>query len=86
MKRTMTRRAVGRLMAAAPVALALPASAPGQVAPKQAARSAALSARQRRDLEKAVKPLDAAASAVRGMTVPIGTEPAFTFRPVRVGK
>lgn len=86
MKRTMTRRAMGRLIAAAPVALALPGHASGQVESKSAVPPPTLTVRERRDLEKALKPLEAAAAAVRKMSVPIGTEPAFTFRPLRVGK
>lgn len=86
MKRTITRRAAGRLLIAAPVALSLPAPAvAAQETPKPAPKPSArpkLSERQRRDLAKAEEGLEKAASAVRAMKIPIGTEPAFTFRPV----
>ena len=86
MKRTITRRAAGRLLIAAPVALSLPGpAADAQEAPKPAPKSPArpkLSDRQRRDLIKAEEGLGKAASAVRAMKIPIGTEPAFVFQPL----
>lgn len=88
MKRTITRRAAGRLLIAAPVALSLPASpVTAQAAPKPAPKASArakLSDRERRDLAKAEEGLEKAASAVRAMKIPIGTEPAFTFRSVGI--
>lgn len=88
MKRTITRRAAGRLIIAAPVALSLSAPAVAaqealKPAPKAPARPK-LSERQRRDLVKAEEGLEKAAAAVRAMKIPIGTEPAFTFRPVGI--
>lgn len=86
MKRTITRRAAGRLIIAAPVALSLPGPAvAAQEAPKPEPKSSArpkLSDRQRRDLVKAEEGLEKAASAVRAMKIPIGTEPAFVFQPL----
>ena len=88
MKRTITRRAAGRLIIAAPVALSLPApSAVAQEAPKPAPKAQArpkLSEPQRRELVKAEEGLEKAASAVRAMKIPLGTEPAFTFRPAGI--
>ena len=86
MKRTITRRAAGRLLIAVPVALSLPAPpVAAQAAPKPESKSPArpkLSDRQRRDLVKAEEGLEKAASAVRAMKIPIGTEPAFVFQPL----
>ena len=86
MKRTITRRAAGRLLIAAPVALSLPGAAVATPeAPKPEPKSSTrpqLSDRQRRDLVKAEEGLEKAASAVRAMKIPIGTEPAFVFQPL----
>ena len=87
MTRKMTRRAAGRLLVAAPVALSMAgagaaAQTPPKPPPKAPARPA-LSPRQRKELAKATEGLEKAASAIRSMKIPIGTEPAFVFRPLR---
>ena len=87
MTRKITRRAAGRLLVAAPVALSMSgAEAAAQTPPKPTPKAPArpkLSERQRRDLAKATEGLEKAASALREMKIPIGTEPAFVFRPLR---
>ena len=81
MSRPMSRRTAAKLLFAAPAALALPAlvSADPAAAP---GRARALSAAERRQLDKSVDQLRAAAGKIREMKIPIGTEPAFVFRPL----
>jgi len=90
MKRQITRRAAARLLAGASLALAVPEPARPQgkpeMKPKPPASKSAGSARQRRELDKAVQSLEKVAAAVRNMKVPMGTEPAFSFRPLRGAK
>ncbi|MFN2387705.1 MAG: hypothetical protein ABR576_15720 [Thermoanaerobaculia bacterium] len=87
MTRKITRRAAGRLLVAAPVALSLSGTgADAQTSPKPAPKAPTRpkpAARQQRELAKATEGLEKAASAVRAMKIPIGTEPAFLFRPFR---
>lgn len=80
MSRSMSRRTAAKLLLAAPAALAAPALV--SAAPSaDARRPRALSPAERRQLEKSVGQLRAAAAKIREMKIPIGTEPAFVFRP-----
>ena len=80
MSRPMTRRTAAKLLLAAPAAIAAPALVLGEP-PATPAKSRTLSAAERRQLDKSVAQLGGAAEKIRGMKIPIGTEPAFVFRP-----
>ncbi|MDQ5858106.1 MAG: hypothetical protein M3542_07520 [Acidobacteriota bacterium] len=77
----MTRRTAAKLLLTAPAALAAPALVLGEPAATPP-RSRALSPAERRLLDKSVGQLRAAAEKIREMKIPIGTEPAFVFRPL----
>jgi hypothetical protein len=81
MPRRITRRAAARLLVAGPAAFALPdlvrAEPPAKATPRPA-----LSAAERRQLEKSVSQLKSTAEKLRKVAVPMGTEPAFVFRPM----
>ena len=81
MPRPMTRRTAAKLLLTAPAALASPALVLGEPAAKTP-RSRALSPAERRQLDKSVGQLRGAAQKIRDMKIPIGTEPAFIFRPL----
>ena len=76
MPRPMTRRTAAKILLTAPVALvaAVPAASPK--------RSPALSPAERRQLDKSVGQLKSVAAKIRELKIPIGTEPAFVFRPL----
>ena len=81
MPRPMTRRLAAKLLLAAPAALAAPALVAKEPAPK-GRRSPALSASEKRQLDKSVEQYRGLAAKIREMKIPIGTEPAFVFRPL----
>lgn len=81
MSTRMTRRTAAKLLLTAPAALAAPALVFGEP-PATPRRSRALSAAERRQLDKSVGQLRTAAGKIREMKIPIGTEPAFVFRPL----
>jgi hypothetical protein len=81
MPRPMTRRLAAKLLLAAPAALAAPALVAKEPAPK-GRRPPALSASEKRQLDKSVAQFRSFAAKIREMKIPIGTEPAFVFRPL----
>ncbi len=81
MTRRMSRRTAAKLFLSASAVLALPRSTSAQPATKKAA-SPALTPSERQKLAKSVGQLRAAAEKIRGMKIPMGTEPAFVFRPL----
>lgn len=81
MPRPMTRRLAAKLLLAVPAALAAPALVAKEPAPK-GRRSPTLSLSEKRQLEKSVAQFRSLAAKVREMKIPIGTEPAFIFRPL----
>jgi hypothetical protein len=81
MTRRMSRRTAAKLFLSASAILALPELALAQASQKKAAKPA-LTSRERQKLAKSVGQLRAAAQKVRGMQIPMGTEPAFVFRPL----
>lgn len=81
MSTRMTRRTAAKLLLTAPAALAAPALVFGEPAATPR-RSRALSPAERRQLDKSVGQLRTAAGKIREMKIPIGTEPAFVFRPL----
>jgi hypothetical protein len=82
MPRRITRRAATRLLVAGPAAFALPKLLPAEPAPAKSPARPALTAAERRQLEKSVSQLKSTAEKLRKVAVPMGTEPAFVFRPM----
>ena len=81
MTRRMSRRTAAKLFLSASAVLALPRSASAQPATKKSAKHA-LTPSERQKLAKSVGQLRAAAEKIRAMKIPMGTEPAFVFRPL----
>jgi hypothetical protein len=81
MSRRITRRAAARLLLSGPAALAIPDLLVGKTAPKASAKPA-LSAAERRQLDKSVAQLREMAGKLRKVAVPLGSEPAFAFQPI----
>lgn len=82
MTRRMSRRTAAKLFLSASALLALPKAASAEASPKGSPKPGALTASERQKLAKSVVRLRAAAQKIRGMKIPIGTEPAFVFRPL----
>jgi len=76
----ITRRSAAKLLLGAPIALALPAALDGAAARKPVGTR--LSPAERRQFEKTVGQLRESAGKLRRMTIPMGAEPAFVFRPL----
>lgn len=81
MTRRMSRRTAAKLFLSASAVLALPRSASAQPATKKSA-TPSLTPSERQKLAKSVGQLRAAAKKIRAMKIPMGTEPAFVFRPL----
>lgn len=81
MTRPITRRTAAKLLLTGPAVLAAPALVLGELKATPG-RSPVLSPRERRLLDKSVGQLRGAADRIRKMEIPIGTEPAFLFRPL----
>jgi hypothetical protein len=81
MTRRMSRRTAAKLFLSASAALALPKVGSAQTGRKGAAKPA-LTPGERQKLAKSVGQLRTAAQKIRGMKIPMGTEPAFVFRPL----
>ncbi|HZI65179.1 MAG TPA: hypothetical protein VFF17_01305 [Thermoanaerobaculia bacterium] len=81
MSRPMTRRTAAKLLLTAPAALAAPALVTGEPSATPR-RPRSLSASERRQLDKSVAQFRTLAAKVRELKIPIGTEPAFVFRPL----
>lgn len=81
MSRPMSRRTAAKLLLAAPAALAAPALVLGEPV-KTPARPRTLTAAEKRLLDKSIGQLRGAAGKIRELAIPIGTEPAFLFRPL----
>ena len=77
----ITRRAVARLLASGSAALALPGLLHSETAPVKPPTRPRLTTAERRQMEKSMSQLASTAEKVRKVPVPIGTEPAFVFRP-----
>ena len=87
-----TRRTIGKLLIASPVALSLaelacvsaPKPAPEERPPGTGAAPASppLTPKERKDLDKAVAQLRKTLAALHKASVPMGAEPAFVFAPL----
>ena len=82
----ITRRAAARLFLAGPAALALPKVLEGTPVPRKRSTPTGLSAADRRSVEKSVAQLRSTAEKLRKVAVPMGSEPAFVFRPILPSK
>ncbi len=80
MNRRLTRRAFAKLLAAAPLALAVSEAA----VPAELKRPATppLTEKQKRAIAKSSAGLKKALGALHKMPIPMGTEPAFVFSPI----
>jgi hypothetical protein len=81
MTRRMSRRTAAKLFLSASAVLALPRSASAEPTSKGVSKPA-LTPAERQKLAKSVVQLRAAAQKIRSMRIPMGTEPAFVFRPL----
>jgi hypothetical protein len=77
----MTRRSAAKLLLSASAVLALPKSAPSHASPRTPAKPG-LTPAERQKLAKSVGQLRGAAQKIRALKIPMGTEPAFVFRPL----
>lgn len=82
MSRSITRRAVARLLVAGPAAAALPALIGAQPTAARRTSRPALSASERREMEKSVKQLQDTVAKLRKVSVTMGSEPAFVFHAI----
>jgi hypothetical protein len=82
MSARITRRAAARLFLAGPAAFALPKALEGAPAARKRSTPSGLSAADRRNVEKSVAQLRSTAEKLRKVAVPMGSEPAFVFRPI----
>jgi hypothetical protein len=81
MNRRLTRRSMGRLIAALPAALAAPLAA--LPVPAKKAAAPAFTENERKDIAKGQADLKKAMAALRKASIPIGAEPAFVFTAPR---
>ena len=81
MTRRMTRRSAAKMLLSASAVLALPKSAPSHASPRAPAKPG-LTPAERQKLAKSVGQLRGAAQKIRALKIPMGTEPAFVFRPL----
>jgi hypothetical protein len=81
MTRRMSRRTAAKLFLSASAVLALPNASSAEAGPKATAKPA-LTPSERQKLAKSVVQLRAAGQKIRAMKIPMGTEPAFVFRPL----
>jgi len=81
MTRRMSRRTAAKLFLSASAVLALPKASSAEASPKGAPKPA-LTPNERQKLAKSVGQLRAAAKKIRDLKIPMGTEPAFVFRPL----
>jgi hypothetical protein len=80
MTRRMSRRTAAKLLLSASAIAALPKSAVAKDAPKTT--GPALTPSQRQKLAKSITQLRGAVGKIRALKIPMGTEPAFVFRPL----
>ncbi|MEP6470650.1 MAG: hypothetical protein ABJC28_01445 [Acidobacteriota bacterium] len=81
MTRRISRRTAAKLFLSASAVFALPKSAPVHASPK-APPKPALTPAERQKLAKSLVQLRGAVQKIRALKIPMGTEPAFVFRPL----
>jgi hypothetical protein len=82
MPRSITRRAVARLLIAGPATVAFPSLVRARPSAAPKGSRPALSAGERSQMEKSVKQLQDTAAKLRKVPVPMGYEPAFVFHAI----
>ena len=82
MPRGITRRTAARLLLSGPAVLALPDVIRGEPATKRTPGKAAFSPAERREVDKSVAQLRSTVEKVRKVGLPMGSAPAFIFRPI----
>jgi hypothetical protein len=82
MSRRITRRTAARLLLAGPAALALPSVLRPEAPARKTPARPGLTVAERRQADKSIAQLRSTAEKLRKVAVPMGTEPAFVFRPV----
>jgi hypothetical protein len=80
MNRRLTRRAMAKLLVAAPVVLATEAAA--EPVERRKPAGPAFTEKQKAAIAKGVGGLKKPLAALHKMAIPIGTEPAFVFSPL----
>lgn len=80
MNRTLTRRAVAKLLAAAPAALA--AQARARAAEPSRPPAAAQAEKRKKAVAKGAADLRKGLAAIHKMAIPMGAEPATVFSPL----
>ena len=76
----ISRRTAAKLLLTASAIAALPKSAVAKEAPKPA--GPALTPSERQKVAKSITQLRGAVGKIRALKIPMGTEPAFVFRPL----
>ena len=76
----ISRRTAAKLLLSASAIAALPKSAVAKEAPKPA--GPALTPSERQKVAKSITQLRGAVGKIRALKIPMGTEPAFVFRPL----
>ena len=76
----ISRRTAAKLLLSASAIAALPKSAVAKEATKPA--GPALTPSERQKLAKSITQLRGAVGKIRALKIPMGTEPAFVFRPL----
>jgi hypothetical protein len=76
----ISRRTAAKLLLSASAIAALPKSAVAKESPKPA--GPALTPSERQKLAKSITQLRGAVGKIRALKIPMGTEPAFVFRPL----
>ena len=82
MPRGITRRTAARLLLTGPAVLALPDVARGEPAAKKPPGKIALTPAERREADKSVAQLRSTVEKIRKVGLPMGSAPAFIFRPL----
>jgi hypothetical protein len=82
MPRGITRRAAARLLLSGPAVLALPDLTLAEPTAKRPPSKAAFSTAERRQIDRSIAQLRSTAEKVRKVGLPMGSEPAFVFRPI----
>ena len=80
--RGITRRAAARLLLTGPAVLAFPEVLPAEAPPKKRSPKLTFSPAERREIDKSIAQLRSTVEKVRKVGIPMGSEPAFVFRPL----
>ncbi|HEY3170652.1 MAG TPA: hypothetical protein VGK08_06585 [Thermoanaerobaculia bacterium] len=82
MSARITRRTAARLLLSSPAALVVPRLLETAPSPIKSRVKAALSPSERRQFEKSIAQMRSTVRKIRKLAIPMGSEPAFVFRPL----